>query len=163
MTSGEEKDHMKPPQQSHRQQKDLRQRLRWWTTVRRWALCSGSSISVWGVLVSPSFTLERRLWSLWSCWSFGCCSGFLVSKPSALWELYASLSFIFRNNRCYVTDRQMKVHLPLTACASEREKRLLKFFLQKNELRECHLNILPKPYTWICADCLLFMWVCSRG
>lgn len=99
MTSGWGQDHIVPPlQQSHRQQQDLHKRLHWWMTARDWALCSESWISVWGVLALPSFTLERKLWSLWSCCFFGCCSGFWVFKPLALLELFALLSFISRNN-----------------------------------------------------------------
>lgn len=54
----------------------------------------------------------------------------------------------------------MKVHLPPIASASEREERLLSI---KDELRECLLKVLPDLYIWVCAICLLFMWVRTRG
>lgn len=57
-------------------------------------------------------------------------------------------------------DRHMKVNLPPTISASEREERLLSI---KDERRECLLKDLPDPYIWVCVICLLFMWVHTRG
>ncbi len=50
-------------------------------------------------------------------------------------------------------DRHTKVHFPPTTSASEREERLLSI---KDELRVCHLKVLPDPYIWACVICLIF-------